>query len=427
MTPRPRGLSVARAAPEPRDTLRPETLVFRAALLAAAVHAADDAFIGQPGVGAGKHALAGVLAIAVAAAFALVFPRLRPGLRAVLALVAGVAALVNGGQHVLEIGERGVDNGDVTGALAAVAGLVLLVLAVAIPLRNRGTTWPARLAGLAGTGVVVLFVLMPLVGAIVQTHKFREAIPDPPGAAYRAVTFASSDGLELSGWYVRSRNRAAVVIVHGGGGDRTGGLAHARLLARHGYGVLVYDSRGRGDSEGSHNAYGWDWPKDVAGAMEFLKRQRDVDPERIGGLGLSTGADVLFAVGAARRDLKAIVADGATGWAPGDEPEGGLDPLTKAFFTPLFAATAVFDGRSPPRRLAELVAEVSPTPLLLIAAGKFQLEREFNLVYAKAAREPVELWDAHDVNHTAAIREKPTEYERRVIGLFDRVLGARLK
>ncbi len=105
------------------------------------------------------------------------------------------------------------------------------------------------------------------------------------------MSFAASDGLELAGWYRRSRNRAAVVVVHGGGGDRTGAVAHAELLARHGFGVLVYDSRGRGESDGSPVGFGWGWPKDVAGALAFLReRERpDVDPERIGGLG-SRGA-----------------------------------------------------------------------------------------------------------------------------------------
>ena len=55
--------------------------------------------------------------------------------------------------------------------------------------------------------------------------------------------------------------------MHGGSSDRKGSVAHARMLARHGYGVLLYDARGRGESEGSENNYGWDWSKDIAGAL----------------------------------------------------------------------------------------------------------------------------------------------------------------
>ena len=55
-------------------------------------------------------------------------------------------------------------------------------------------------------------------------------------------------------------------MLHGGGGDRTGAVSHAKLLARHGYGVLLYDARGRGRSEGTQNSFGWGWGHDVAGA-----------------------------------------------------------------------------------------------------------------------------------------------------------------
>src|SRR6185436_5545165 len=130
----------------------------------------------------------------------------------------------------------------------------------------------------------------------------------PPGADYADVRFKASDGLELAGWYRPSQNGAAVVVVHGGSSYRKGSIAHASMLARHGYGVLLYDARGRGESEGMENNYGWDWGKDIAGALDFLKRREDVDRDRIGALGLSTGADALIGVAAERDDVKAIVA-----------------------------------------------------------------------------------------------------------------------
>ena len=267
--------------------------------------------------------------------------------------------------------------------------------------------------------------VVPVSGAIVQTHKHREPIGEPPSTAYEPVTFAASDGLRISGWYVRSKNRAAVILVHGGGGDRTGALRHAELLARHGFGVLVYDSRGRGESEGSHNALGWGWKNDVAGALALLRKRPDVDPDRIGGLGLSTGADVLIEVATEHRELKAVVSDGATARSFDDQRNlVGLDE-TAPFFWTFITAVRVFSGSSPGKPLEELVAKVAPTPLLLIASGNSQQESEFNRLYAEAARDPVELWDIPDGTHTAAIRERPEEYERRVIGFFDEALLAR--
>ena len=286
--------------------------------------------------------------------------------------------------------------------------------------------WAHRAIGVVGGAAALFFVALPVAFAIVQTHKHREPIGDPPSTAYEPVEYEASDGLRIRGWYVGSRNRAAVIVVHGGGGDRTGALRHARLLARHRYGVLVYDSRGRGESEGSHNSPGWGWEHDVAGAIAYLRRRPDVDPDRIGALGLSTGADVLIEVAAETDDLKAVVGDGSTIRSFGDHLEvAGFDAFAP-FSAVGFTAVRAFSGSSPGEPLAELVRDISPTPLLLIAAGKgAQLERKANRVYAETAREPVELWDLPDATHTAAIRERPAEYERRVIEFFDDALLGR--
>jgi fermentation-respiration switch protein FrsA (DUF1100 family) len=90
-------------------------------------------------------------------------------------------------------------------------------------------------------------------------------------------------------------------------------------------------------------------------------------------------------------------------------------------------AERILSGQSPGEPLKDLVAKVSPTPLLLIATGRsLPVELGFNRIYAEAAREPSELWELPDVNHTAAIRERPEEYERRVVGFFDKwLLSAR--
>jgi hypothetical protein len=92
---------------------------------------------------------------------------------------------------------------------------------------------------------------------------------------------------------------------------------------RHAYGVLVYDSRGRGESEGSPVGFGWHWPKDVAGALAFLRGRPDVDPDRIGVLGLLRGADVLIQVAAEDKGLRVVVSDGATGGSFADNRTSG--------------------------------------------------------------------------------------------------------
>jgi hypothetical protein len=217
-----------------------ETPVLVAATLVAVLHALDDAFLNrQPSVPLGQHAPAALISVAAAAAAIVAFPRSRPGVRAAIALVFGVLALVNGALHLVHVTDVETSGSDVTGILAVAAGITLLVLGLAIPFVHRGEgaatgarRWGYRVAVVVVGALIVYAFLFPMSGAIVQTHKYREPIGAPPSDAYEPVSFNATDGLELSGWYRTSRNRAAIVLVHGGGGDRTGAVRHAELLGR---------------------------------------------------------------------------------------------------------------------------------------------------------------------------------------------------
>ncbi len=66
------------------------------------------------------------------------------------------------------------------------------------------------------------------------------------------------------------------------------------MLIRHGYGVLVFDRRGEGQSQGDRNMYGWSGDRDLLAATAFLQRQTDVHHGRIGGLGLSVGGEMFL-------------------------------------------------------------------------------------------------------------------------------------
>ena len=399
-----------------------EAAVFTAAVALALVHAFDDAFVHRgPGLGLGQHALAGLIAVAAGVAGIVAFPSLRPGLRAALAFSYGALALVNGTLHMVHVVRHGVAGGDVTGVLAVLSGAVLVGLAVAIVWRHRGEgTWKSRSVAVPAALLASFVVLGPLSLAIVETHKWREPIGDPPSAAYEDVTFEASDGLELAGWYRPSRNGAAVLVVHGGGSDRTGSVAHASMLARHGYGVLLYDARGRGESDGTPNNFGFDWSKDVAGALSFLARRPDVAPGKIGAVGLSTGADVLLEVAPERDELQAVVADGAAAESFADWQNLRGTELGTAPGWVMFTGIRVLSGDPPGPALEDQVRRID-SPTLLISAGT-DVEREFNVHYDDVAGPAVEHWNLPEAQHTHAIREHAAEYEQRVVGFLNEAL-----
>ena len=197
--------------------------------------------------------------------------------------------------------------------LLIVAGVLYLIAGISYGWgvnrgRRRRRAWTNRLLAVIGAALLGFFVVFPTLLAVDFLAKPRASIDQAAlGLPHARVVFPASDGVRLAGWYLPSRNGAALVLVHGGGGDRQGTILHARMLARAGYGVLLYDARGRGESAGHENAAGWQWDRDVRGAVSFLT-SRGID--HIGLLGLSTGAEAVVTEAASDVRVQAVVADG---------------------------------------------------------------------------------------------------------------------
>jgi dienelactone hydrolase len=405
-----------------------EARVFRVAAVLALVHAFDDAFL-LPGAGVPltQHALAFGIALLATVLAVASFPSLRPGVRSTIAFTFGALALVNGGRHAHHMLMDGTTANDLTGVVAMAAGLVLVGLAAWIPFRHRGEgtagavrRWALRVLVLPVFVLSVVAFFGPVGMAIVDIHSLHRSIGSPPDASYRTVGFTASDGVELAGWYRPSENGASVLMISGGGGNRRSTLRHARMLVRHGYGVLVYDPRGSGDSEGTVNSYGWGWEKDAAAALDYLATRDDVEPGRVGALGLSTGADIAIDIAGRRDDVKAVVADGSAAIGYEDIKEYSAKPLDRAPMWVLFKAIEVIQGRSgPTASLADQIAR-SHAPHLLVSAGR--PEKPWGELYDKAGGERSELWYLPEAAHTAALKQYPKAYEQRVVSFFDRNL-----
>ena len=242
------------------------------------------------------------------------------------------------------------------------------------------------------------------------------------GPSTREVTLTTRDGLTLHASYVPSRNGAAVVLFP----DRRGTSAHARMLARNGYGVLSVDTRGYGASDGDPNAFGWGATPDIDAAVAFLAARPDVRADRIGGVGLSVGGEMLLEAAATNSGLQAVVSDGA---GERSVRESATRGAAAALVLPLqavqTAAVAVLSGDCPPAGLQDLVPRIAPRPVLLILAGNGGGGEELSRTYAARAGAGMELWEIAEAKHTGGIRAQPAAYERRVIAFLDRALDVR--
>ena len=345
------------------------------------------------------------------------------------ALAATVVFAVSGALSGLLIDEHGGVAGAlewVLRTLVVISAAVALGAAFLLVLRLRNRVKP-RALGWALTAVATVafafLIVQPVVFAVYLTHlPTRRAVHDADlGAPKQPVTLTTANGLRLRGWYVPSRNGAAVAVMHGTGSNRVGVAAHARLLARHGFGALIFDLNGHGESDGRSTSLPSQHQQDADAALAYLQRRPDVRSGRIGVVGVSLGGEVAIHAAARRRGWRATVLEGVQGGSPSDMQASEPDPATFAALAAVYGLGRVLGGSGPPASNPEQIERIAPRPLLLLSAGR-GTEARANEDYKRRGGPTTALWNLPEASHAAALRTDPAGYERRVIAFLDRAL-----
>ena len=393
-----------------------------------ALHVIDDCFL-RPAAGtsAADHVVSGAVTLSGLSLAAWSTRRVRPGAAAATTAVLGLAGLVVGLDAAYSAVTVGPSWDDVSGMVALAAGVSLVALGTRglWRSRRRGGSRARRYAGRLLRALAAVLALgavaQPVAASYVATQVVRAEVPAPQlGRPHEAVSVVTSDGLRLAGWYVPARNGAAVLVFPGRGGTQE----HARMLVRRGYGVLLLDRRGEGESEGAPHPYGWGGQHDVHAAVAFLEARPDVQPGRIGGLGLSVGGELLLHAAAESTGLAAVVSDGA-GVRSILEGRTAMDTRSFWALAPVLAvehlALRTFSDADVPPRLAGMVARIAPRPVLLIASTSSRNLEGVNSTYREAIGATASLWEL-EAGHVQGVHALPEEYERRVVGFLDRAL-----
>ena len=325
--------------------------------------------------------------------------------------------------------------------LAVAAGLSSAVLAV-ITLRRREA---AAQKGPLRWGRLALFALLVILGlaitgslwlshdrAMTLVHPRRiliSRLPESAGIrAYQDVQFQASDGLTLRGWYMPTQNGAIVILLHGHGGNRTQFLPEAALLAGHGYGVLLYDARGSGESDGELSTYGLLEVNDLRGAVRFALDLPGVDSGRLGVAGFSMGGATVLMGAAQIPEISAVVAQSTftsleDNLSHGVERMTGLPPFPFAPMIVFFAQReAGMDIRQV--RPEEAAAAISPRPLLIMHSALDDLAAVENAyqLYA-AAREPKDLVIVEGAGHCCLMQRGGEAYKQKLLEFFEQLLA----
>lgn len=386
-------------------------------------------------VAAGDWGTGAVVRVAVAVAIGLLADvavrRASPGGRgAVLATIGALALIAGGVLAISTMGDAGSFARLLGSVLAAVGGVVALLCAARwVVGRVRGWRLAAVVAVTAALGYAVL---LPFGIAVYATNPPRGLLdartPADLGLAYTDAAVSTTDGADLTGWYIPSTNDAAVVILPGSGSTRSATLDHAGVLAARGFGVLLLDPRGHGDSAGQAMDFGWYGDRDVAAGVDYLTRRPDVDPGRIAVVGLSMGGEEAIGAMASDPRIRAVVAEGATRRVWRDREwlaqsygirgriQLGIDAITDGLADLLTEA-------DPPAPLGDAIEAAAPRPALLIAAG--ERPDEITAAVALQQRSPagVFVWVVPGADHIGGLAADPAGWDHRVTEFLDDALA----
>jgi fermentation-respiration switch protein FrsA (DUF1100 family) len=254
--------------------------------------------------------------------------------------------------------------------------------------------------------------------------------PADEGLKYEDVSFESSqDNLALSGWLLPAEGSDKVIIMlHGSDGNRNdtsiGTLKIAAELVHHGYGVLMFDLRGHGESGGNRLSAGYYEQRDLVGAIDFVKGRGF---QNIGVLGFSMGAATAILTAAHSDDIKCIVSDSCFAditeimkrefnkrtSAPGFFLEPVLF-MVKLFYGVDFAAV----------KPVEAVSKIAPRPIFFIhgAADTFVPPEHAQRLLEASNNPSNELWYIPGADHVMSYATAPDEYISKVTAFFDKNL-----
>jgi len=124
-----------------------------------------------------------------------------------------------------------------------------------------------------------------------QPRRGLEGKPSEILLAYEDVSFETTDGLTLHGWWVPADNAAATIIFcHGNAGNISHRLESIRIFNRIGLNTFIFDYRGYGESDGSPDETGTYLDADAA--WRYVTGTRKVAPERLFVGGRSLGGAI---------------------------------------------------------------------------------------------------------------------------------------
>ena len=275
---------------------------------------------------------------------------------------------------------------------------------------------------IVGVGAISALLFLGYQGAHNYLHpnRYQRPVGDVPskdGTNFQDITITTQDGINLAAWYTPAKNGALILVIHGYGGARSTQL-HS-FFAEHGYGVISWDARTHGESDGDICTFGYYEKFDVKAAIDFAMEMDS--SEHIGAYGESMGGATLIIAAAEFPQIQALIVDSPyaniADMLNVVVPYPWLRPFIK-FFVELETGLDVDEVRP------EIsIRAISPRPVLIIQgdADETVPPQSATIIY-EAAGDPKQLWIEPGVGHVGTYAAYPDKFEKHVIDFFDQYL-----
>lgn len=276
--------------------------------------------------------------------------------------------------------------------------------------------------------VVFFLILFPLYGLWLGVHPAKVLTNLTPANfewEFEEVILKTSDGVELSAWFVPASKNSdkVIVMLHGYGADMANLLSFAQFL-HDDFNLFFFDMRYFGKSQGNMTTLGRDEQKDLDAAIAYVKNKGFA---KIGLMGFSFGGAVAILGASKNQDVSAVVTDSAYAsldlmghvyWQNLFFLKYPLTFLTKVWGKIIFGIDA---GKISPEKAAKDLT----IPILLIHSKSDQtipFENALRLQSALGENKSAEFFFIENKVHGYLPGEVESEYQAKVTAFFKKNL-----
>lgn len=284
------------------------------------------------------------------------------------------------------------------------------------------------LVAVAGGIMLVQFALHPERRPLVDATRARRSLTEEFHVPVQDVSISAVDGVQLRGWFIAPAqpSGSAVILLHGVADNREGMIGYAALFLRHGYAVLLPDSRAHGESGGAIATYGVLERKDVQRWADWL-RPHAAQCEYL--FGESMGAAIAIESEAVVPGICAVAAESS--FATFDEIAN--DRISQrtglGLWFPESIGALIRESGMAYARLRyrfwlddadpETALSYSRVPTILICGtADDNIPMRHSLELYRAGRAHSSLWIVPGARHTGADVVDPAGFEQRILSWF---------